>query len=411
MKDPNNIISNIAITILIIGIFFSLSNKYVNMTYCCVLGTILLLIYVILLKKNNIKINKIFIMLFSVSIVFFISSFVFYSKSGFKYSMYFFIGTMLYLAGSNLPEKKTYIIKCLKLFSGIFAIITIVSTVLGDKFYYIYGLLFEAKRYYEVVGLAQYNCFSGIAGQTGLNAFFISIGLLITYIDIFTTKNKITKNTIMIIIYMIALMLTAKRAILLYNIIIMVLIIFYKNRNNLLKMIKYMSIVFISGIIIFFTIYNVMPKAFYVIERFFNQKDISTGRFDLYAEAWDIFEENSFYGIGINNFSDYLEQKKGTSIQVHNVPLQLLTELGVFQAIYVLSIISYIFLISIIDAKKNKKIEMYYGIAIQILFLMYFVTGNAIYDVPILYTYIISLILTNARKGEKNEKNFNINIS
>lgn len=398
MKNTNNITSKILILILIISIYFSLSDRYINMNYISVLSIVLLLIHIISVKKYSVKINKTFMLLFSISIIFLISSFVFSSVYSLKYSIYFLAGVFLYLIGSNIKDKKTYIINCLKNFSFLFAIMTIMSALVGSNFNYIYKMFFNNTRYLEIISLAEYNCFSGIAGQTGLNAFFISIGLLITYINILTKKNKVKQNLIILLIYITALMLTAKRAILLYNIIMMIAIICYQNRKNLLKMIKYFSILLTIGAIIVIAMYSVFPRVFYVVERFFNQTDISTGRFDLYEEAWQIFEENRLYGIGINNFSDYMEQKNGNSIQAHNVPIQLLAEIGLFQTIYVLSIVIYIYIISIKKTNSSHEIESYYGIAIQTLFLLYFITGNALYDVPILYIYIIALILSNNKK-------------
>lgn len=223
-------------------------------------------------------------------------------------------------------------------------------------------------------------------------------------------NKKQKENYIAVFIHIIALLLTAKRAFIIFDLFIFLFMIFIKYKKNIKKLINKFTLITISGIIIILLVYSVFPGKIRVFDRFFSQKDFSSGRFELYEYAVALLNDNLLFGIGINNFNNIVADKLGYKIAVHNVFLQLLTELGLLLGIYVILVIGIIYKRSIKKLSNKANINVYYGIGIQTLFILYFFTGNSLFDTSTLYIYFISLFLIFNKRSENIESSC-INIS
>lgn len=394
MKN-NRFILNLIIFIMMIGIYFSLVDNPFKMRYFLIVGVALIIGYSFLVyKNNNIKINGITLALISVFAIFFVSAIYFSNANGIKYSIYFILGVLYFLFLQNIEGIPKILLKNLKIFSFLFAITTILSVLFKEIFQSIYLAIFSYKRYSFVMSMLNNGKYSGIAGQTGLNAYLISIGLVLNLTElIFGNKIKV-KNVIICILQIIAVLLTAKRAFLIYNLAIVMLMLLKKTNKNIIYAIKKIPTIICVILALILIINTVFPTGLKAIERFSIQKnDISNGRFYLYKFALSLLKQNLTYGIGICNFSNMIGLDIGQEMDVHNVFIQLLTELGLIQGIYVIIVLLYILKKAINIAKKEKNIKNNSGMYLMILFYMYFLTGNSLFDVQMLYVFFISLAL------------------
>ena len=123
---------------------------------------------------------------------------------------------------------------------------------------------------------------------------------------------------------------------------------------------------------------------------------------------------NILIGSGLLSSRDVLLIYLGASNDAHNIYLQILAELGIIGIVlFALTII--MMFIRIIKTKLNKENEKYILITIyfMIVFLMYGITGNGLFDLTIatMYYLMLGLLFSNIKK-EKEEKdesrNFNI---
>lgn len=84
---------------------------------------------------------------------------------------------------------------------------------------------------------------------------------------------------------------------------------------------------------------------------------VTSGRTELYKEAWSLFIDNKLFGVGWGSFSKYgylvLGKPQGTIRNVHNIFLQLLAETGLVGLICVISPMLYLYYQTYLVMKKN----------------------------------------------------------
>lgn len=166
MKKIDDIVLNIAVFVLLTGIYLALTNVFINFTYFAVIGTVIVGVIALYKTKYKLACPKIFAFLFSINLIFFISGLVFFNSYGFKYAMYFFIGNCLFLFLYNIPQIENILLKQIKLFSIVFSIVTIISPLFESFFLNLYATMFPTETYEIVTNLYKVNSYSGIAGQT-----------------------------------------------------------------------------------------------------------------------------------------------------------------------------------------------------------------------------------------------------
>lgn len=110
------------------------------------------------------------------------------------------------------------------------------------------------------------------------------------------------------------------------------LLIAYKNKFNLVGFLKIISIVpiifFIKYMILIFFPESRINALFRILEGKTDDSDYgSVGiRMEMYSSALDLFSKNYFFGVGLGDFSIYTNYN---IMYPHNVPLELLAEVGI----------------------------------------------------------------------------------
>lgn len=396
------------IILMIINIFFSVVrfNLLINFS----IFTIGMLICLLTVNIKFIKLKSL-LPLIVVLLIFLFSGFRYMSRNSFDYCAKFFIGVLSSLAILNSPiTNHMKALKLIKKITLLFMICTFLSLIFPTIYQIIIKAMFDTNLSNSIMSLYDFGGYAGIAGQTGNNAFFLSIGLAIILIDIIypLKGKKTTSNILKLLLFLVAIILTNKRFFLAVIVVLIcfTLFLFYKN-NKLTKKIILLSIfgllVAVFGCIF---IYNTFP----VFDRLVNSNDVLNGRGTLYAIAIDLIKNNPFFGIGINNYVNY-SNIYGIIYYAHNVFLQLTAEIGIPFSILVFSIL-FSYLINVYKNYRNEKIVQIKKIYLfsffsQTVFLLYFFTGNSLYDTNMLMFYFLCIGLGCKKKflrGSNNEK-------
>lgn len=392
MKILKKFFENISILFLCIGLLFFVNNSFLPKSlYFFTFSAIIMLLLFLLNKDNKIYKKNVGFIVFLAYLIF---TMVFnYSVNSLNYIIYYIFGIiyMLYFSNNSYSIKK--LIDLYYLGTVLFALFTIFSALFGNLYLKIINTFYYGSESYDmIIDLFNWHEYSGIAGQTGYNAFTISIGIIISFFNIFTEYNihkKIKyKELIIMILQIVALLLCAKRAILLYTIMTLFMIlpvcINMKKKKNLRKLFI-ISIIVLSIGIIAINLFEPLGKVFEKNAYYLSRGNLLNGRLPLYKQAIDFFLLNPISGIGIKRF--YL--LNNMKLDVHNVYIQLLAENGIIG--FIIIITSFFYMISS-DLKLAQRGTMckyiYISICIQILFLLYSLTGNTLYDMNMLYIYL-----------------------
>ncbi|MGV1090878.1 O-antigen ligase family protein [Clostridium perfringens] len=400
MENKKKKIGNFQNNILFIGMFLLIVNVFsINLNKPLLFNSIYFYFFIVVLifvgcikRKDIFNLNIIKIQFIVFTCIILISALRADNSISLKFFIYYIIGIIIFLVLSENNKWYEFSNKLFKIISILFSIATIFSIIFPNIYFNIVHKLFSMEQQKIIFELYSYDLYSGIAGQTGSNAFFISIGIAILFCEIFLKKKYRKINCLFLLISFIALLLTGKRGLLLANLITMIIILYFIFIRKRKKGIGKFLIIIITIIIIILIMITIFPKTAIVFDRFLSKEDKLTGRYELYNTAIVLFKEKPILGNGINTFK--LLNINNNLLDTHNVYLQLLCEIGIIGVIlFIISTIS-IYIRSIRVFDKNIKSNIYLGniiisLYIQNIFIIYCMSGNPFYDYNMLYTYFI----------------------
>ena len=369
-------------------VFLSYLNKYFGYSLLIVIIIIYCLSF---FTKNQLKFLKhadafVLHLVFALFLVF-SSLYSVHKDTAIKTSLFTLAGIIPGLYFYEFGTVKLYkkIIKAFSIFSFVFSFVTVISLILPNVYLnYIVPLLSNDLQDTAIHFFSR-NTSSGLTNQTGINAWFSVIGLAIALTDYFI--NKKIKSFLLIFFYFIAILFTGKRAHFLFSIISAGIIYFKINKHKITKLLYFPLFLLIGLIISFYFFPELILERF--IYRFMPNKevDISANRFFLWTHALNLFFKKPLLGWGYGYFSRISENFFTIPINVHNVYIQLLCEVGLIG--FLLFFISTLGIIKY--SLKNLNINNYESILsvfIQIFFLLYCFTGNPLTDIFIYCVYI-----------------------
>lgn len=391
---------------------------------------VLSLVYVVMFNRGVIK-NKI-LYIFGFTIVFLMvhSLFSYDIRNSYrlmKFYVFFYIFLFVNHSENSIATFFDVVKKII-----IFGAITIVISPMIDNFVLNYFSFFVKANPVRIMGELSENTYSGIFSEKGNAAFLLNIGIALIGSKFLSNdfKNNREKkvNVVEIFILFIALILTNKRALLVFPIIIFGFIyLFIKDKNKILKILKFLF----PALILFVILINCFPVMGTVFDRFINDDD--NHRSELKMVCVEMNHKRPLFGFGINTYNQYAYDI-GFRLNVygsgdtdgiwryhaHNIYYQLLGEVGYLG----LLIIIFTFVYSIYNtvkvlrecSNKNNKKNIIFSLYVQMLFVIYGFTGNTFYYYQQIAIYFISIkfLLTEIEKnkGENtNEKNRNNYIS
>lgn len=262
--------------------------------------------------------------------------------------------------------------------------------------------LFRNTMYYsDLVLVFSKNKMPGLAGHFSTNGMYLSVGLVIASIYFMTCKQKKKISLLFVIIVAVALLLTGKRAVLIFGIAGIFFAYYCLNADKPAK--RFVKIIGIALIILaaFAIASQYIPALSNFLDRFSetsNRGDITTGRSDLYLIAYRLFSSKPLLGIGWDAYKYLYLSSHGVILNVHNVYLQLLTENGIIGAVFFYTLFLYLYVRAVKAlvrhvkkrTEKNSKVDfaLCLSVGMQTMFLLYCMTGNPLYDPPVFFPYI-----------------------
>lgn len=422
--------SEISYNLRVFGIFIVLYACYLNAIKSISLPFIVTLVISLCLfllnyflsknKKLNINLGFLLVVLMFIFSILYTKTF----QSSFRMIITYVLLLLvsLFLDYDDIFCKK--IINCLLIFSCVSLGITIISFI-SSNFYidYILPHVYEASQepMYNLVIYA--HSFPGIFASTGLNAFFLSIGYFIVFINIIVFNKNKKCNYFLLFLFVLGIFLTLKRIALFLDFIITFVILHYANKMNKSLYIRkknnsvylYINKKLLKRIIFMLILCGIFIICFQdvilnLITRIFSSNDVMNGRTELYNFAFQKIYLNPFIGNGINSFPVLY----GNSLSTHNEFIQLTYELGIIQSIFI-TIWLVTNLVNTLRFLMNLKLDGYLNdrkysflllsIAIQTYFIMYCFTGNPFHDMNVFGIYIIMVTISlNLRKEYKKWK-------
>ncbi len=311
---------------------------------------------------------------------------------------------------------------------------TIILSTFIDEFMFKYFSFLLSKDQSIIAtmrGELYQGIYSGLLCERAFSAVILNMGIGIIFSKMNTEPKIRIKYVIELIILFISLMLTGKRMLFLIPIaIFFFLFLINKAKGKMKKGIQISVTVFLVGLIVL----NYVPQANIVLERFEekqNDGDMYSHRPEMFWNyCINMFNEKPIVGYGFGTFPQYLTRFRSTNIyHAHNIYYQLLGETGIIGT----SIFIIFFAMNLIKTLKlHKKIMkegnhqnlvmVNFSLSVQLLFLIYGLSGNTLYYTDQLTMYMMSIgillkledcVKEETLKGEKyiNEKNRDNDIS
>ena len=262
--------------------------------------------------------------------------------------------------------------------------------------------------------------YSGILFEGARAAFIVNIGIAISYSKILTkTENKYLKIIEFIILSM-ALLLTGKRTLTAVGIALMFIIYLINNKDkNRGKIIKLIIITAIAvALVVILSI--IIPDIVKPFERMSNIGDTFGGRKVFWETCMKMFNESPVIGKGLGTFNQYLADtgftyygKQWTSY-AHNSYLQILGETGIIASLIIVVIMgcplikNFKILLKQKEIDISKKQKLLSCLYVQLLFLLYALTGNPFHNFYEIYMYLIFInfvLQINLKKEISDKKN------
>lgn len=199
----------------------------------------------------------------------------------------------------------------------------------------------------------------------------------------------------------VALLLTAKRGVTLYAACALIIIYFIWNIDSPISGFMKMIFIVIISLTLFRIFLSYIPDLANVFERFsefFEGGDAAVGgRIVMREKAMELFKTSPLFGIGWRGF---LYGRYFSDGDVHNTFAQLLCETGIFGFVIFcsfvfLSLLKTIKLLcfTIIKGYKETAVPSYlaFSLFIQLIVVMYFASGNPLYDLSLFCPYFIGI--------------------
>lgn len=367
----------------------------------------------IVINRKKIYITKITSKWLIIALYIFIGIVYSYSpKTSIVYIAIFLIGALFLTYKINI-QVFTKFIEIAKVLCIAFAISNILSAVITNFIpkYFAFFVTNLEPIYIELAG----KNYSGLAGEKAVSAFIINIGIGIIYSEILINGKVGKKNVILLLILFCGLFLTGKRTLTVIPLLLLfVMYICASEKNRVIKVLKMSSLV-VVGIIILLLIF---PSITHVIQRFFNADD--NGRKELWDSCIKMYQDSPLLGQGLGTFNDYnyflgYRDYGGVkwNYEAHCIYYQILGELGTIGFILIVSTFAYTIFITVkllrtkeIMSNNKYKFLIYVSLYIQLLFIVYGITGNTFYYWHQLYMYMIGISILNTSIGyRQSQKN------
>lgn len=358
--------------------------------------------------------------------------FLLVNSSWTRFDTVLFIAMIFFCIASEYSISWTKVAFSIAQVGYMFYALTTIFLFFNREIYMNYIVKLYPQTANRLIGWYNKGYMAGITNHYSTNAMLLAAGLMLFGTRAIAcglgnrTANRKEKiqNLCCVILLTVSLLLTAKRAHILFVFASLFFVYFngissQKKSNKMLKALGVIIVVLLLANIVF----SAFPALSGFITRFqdlLDEGNIAMGRFSLWSYAVDAFKSNWLFGIGWKNYPSLMSiAYNGTkTYDTHNIYLQLLAETGIIGA----SVFFLWFLVSLSNAvyaykrisngdNKNDKSLVAFSLGFQIFFLLYGMTGNPLYDSEMYIMYFascgIALFYRNAltKRGNTKEEN------
>lgn len=368
---------------------------------------ILLLVSVLigirLLGGKKLGLSKLFV-LYLVTFIFVLMNNANLKNMEFRNITEYFVAFFLFLGFRREKEWEGAMLSLLISFGMIHAIATIALYFAPDFYKEHILILFDLSQQRELLSQYDHGWMPGLAPHYSTNGMYLGIGLGAAFVKATAKKgrDKIFSYIVPGIIF-IALLMTGKRAHVLFSVAACcAVVVLQLNRKGMLKFFKIVFFAVFTALAIYW-ISRYIPAVANVFNRFIETSksgDVTMGRRRLWSIAITLWKQNPLFGIGWDRYKYLAPSLVGFFLNVHNVYIQLLCEVGVAGAavFYLFFATALFYMVKVIRLFSRSwgsisyagRVAALFGTYMQIFFLLYCITGNPLYDAPTFFPYILS---------------------
>lgn len=402
------------VSFMTVAAFFSSNGVKVGLLYL----SVILLVADVLLKKGTIHLKKIDLALLIFLFVLTSNIFLFSRITNLIiFDMLVFFGATLFIIFNKLEVSDFKLPFKIILFAGLFYALGSILQYISPGIYnsFILPLFTNTERGLVLRQLSN-GIYPGFTFQVSNTAGYITFALGIL---VFTMNKKRKLWTLLIIaissILIFGLLLTGKRAHILFMILAYLFTYLFSERNKqmLIRLLKVSTVIIVLVISLLLALkiyegnpdlpfYGFMERVEDTIDGLKEDRDITSGRSALYDFSMSVFRENPIFGGGWwtvrDNSIGIINDEKGS--HPHNIYLQLLSELGIvgllsfaiillFVLLSTLKLLKVDYVINSREIKQIVQISLYF----QVFYMLYGITGNVLTDHNFLLSYFFALIL------------------
>lgn len=321
----------------------------------------------------------------------------------------------------DLPQSYyTKIITIIYVICSVIAFSILISSVIENCMLRYFSFIVNPLHTSEVTRLINkelaIGSYSGFAREKAEAAYIMNVGIAVVLSRYFSDGKLAKKDIFMLIVFLAALMLTGKR--MLFLVAIVALAVFMLISNVKSKTFKTLCIIIIALCALFVVIMFV-PKIANIFDRFLDQDNVETigNRDFLWKYMLMMASEYPAFGAGFGSYNQY-SYDHGLEIggdkwsyNGHNCYLQVFAELGVAGSIIfaIFVILAFVYTVKAIKKFRSERDSVYmcyFSLYIQILIIVYSVTGNPVYSRQIVFIWFFSIgmVLYLNRKNKNTEQ-------
>lgn len=320
-----------------------------------------------------------------------------------KYSYVYFVGLVLVL--NPMRDYFHYLtFNSIFVCTKIIALSIIVNLFIPNLFTNYLGFLIRGGST-TVINEVNNHIYSGLMGEKGEAAYIMVIAIILL-LSICAAEKKISrKNAIWLCVFFVALILPAKRMLFVIGILMcMLYLLFWTSRKKKIISVGFFGSLASLGLIVASNI----PTLSTLLERFLSYSEDRSvnGRTYLWEHAIDMYQNKPWFGYGYGSFNAYaslkgviLTSSRDWVSQAHNFYFQLLGETGIIGT-FVFLVIAFCGIYNFVQVyrkrsilNKNDFMLLFLGGNVQVLTLLYGLSGNCIYYTNQIMFYFWSLAL------------------
>lgn len=256
----------------------------------------------------------------------------------------------------------------------------------------------------------------GITTHYSTLAIYLGNGMVVLWslYQIELSQKRKRQFLIGLIVTGFTLAMIGKRGMIIFVIMTIGIFIVFTKARDLKKavpvVLKYFGIGLLCLVVLIIAAYTIMPQLLMTIGRFMDGSagaDITSGRFRMWMLALTLFVKNPIFGIGWFGYREvymtaWYHGSLFQQLDTHNVYLQLLCETGIFGFAIFMIVILRTLALTLRDLRKciigtnilydeSYKYVLSVSCILQILFALYCLTGNPLYDPQNFIVYFLSI--------------------